>query len=205
VNDDRTTLNVIRNFLGSDKPARITPLDISIMVSLMVSKAEDHDVTHSQLTLAKMFNSDIRTVARSQARLAGPGVHWISRCRRRGKTSLTTINFQNVPAEEILRLRITDDAKALAVRYQIGLIKFGRRKFPKHWLAQQTLSAQRIIDSCGGDVERAAVLIAFAMNSREHCKRAKQSLYHLYGRWPKILKTWNETSRNAAMEITNDN
>jgi hypothetical protein len=129
VNDDLTTLDTIRKFLGAGKPASIAPLDILQMVYFVACKAEDHDVYHSQQTLAEIFNTDVRTIARSQKRLASPEIDWIARPQRRGKTNAISVRYQNVPAEERLRLRITDDAKQIAFRYQVGLRKIGRRKF----------------------------------------------------------------------------
>jgi hypothetical protein len=184
--NDSTTITTIRNFLASEKPASITPLDILQMVHLMTCKAEDHDTFYSQQTLARMFNTDPRSVARSQQRLADTEIDWIARPKRRGKTNAVSIKYQNVPGEEIVRLKITPEASQISLRYQIALRKNGRQKFPAQWLKQQFPSAQRIINDCGGDVELAARMIGHALSDLRHHKRAMQGLYHIYGRWRKI-------------------
>jgi hypothetical protein len=197
VNEDSTallnnssTLATIRNFLASEKPANITPLDILQMIHFMSCKAEDHDTFYFQQTLARMFNTDPRSVARSQQRLASPEIDWIARPKRRGKTNAVSIRFQNVPAEEILRLKITPEAHKLALRYQTGVRKCGRKKFPAQWLPQQFLSAQRILNECDGDIEFAARMIGHALGDPRHYKRAMLGLYHVYGRWRKIQATY---------------
>jgi hypothetical protein len=187
---DDTSLATIRNFLASEKPASITPLDILQMIHFMTCKAEDHDTFYSQQTLARMLNVDTRSVARSQQRLASPEIDWIARPQRRGRTNAVSIKYQNVPAEEILRLKITPEAQQIALRYQTALRKCGRKKFPAQWLRQQFPSAQRIINDCSGDVELAARMIGHALNHPAHRRRAKEGLYHIYGRWRKIQETY---------------
>lgn len=189
--DDTTTLNTIRNFIAADKPACITPVDILQMIHFISRKAEDHDIYDSQQTISKMFNADTRTIARSQERLASREINWIARPQRRGRTNAISIKYENVPAEEILRLKIADAAKQLALRYQVAVKKFGRRKFSAQWLPQQFLSAQRILNECNGDVELAARIIGHAMSHQKHGKKSRQSLYHLYGRWDKILESFS--------------
>jgi hypothetical protein len=190
VNDDSTTLETIRNFLASEKPTCITPVDILQMIHFITKKAEDHDIFDSQQTLARMFNADARTIQRSQERLASPEIDWIARPQRRGKTNAIAIKYEKVPAEEILRLKITDDARQISLRYQQALKRF-RKKFPAHWLSQQFPSAQRILNACNADVELAARLIGHALSHPLHAKRSRHSLYHLYGRWNKILETYS--------------
>jgi hypothetical protein len=190
-----TTLATIRNFLASEKPASITPLDILQMVHFMTCKAEDHDTYYAQQTLARMFNTDPRSVARSQQRLASPEIDWIARPQRRGRANAVSIKYQNVPAEEILRLKITPEAQQLALRYQTALRKCGRKKFPAQWLRQQFPSAQRIINDCGGDVELAARKIGHALGDPRHRKKAMLGLYHVYGRWRKIEESFDASQQ----------
>ena len=192
MNDDTITLQTIRNFLASEKPSSITAVDILQMIHFISKKAEDHDIYDSQQTLARMFNVDSRTIMRSQERLASREIDWIARPQRRGKTNAISIKYQSVPAEEILRLQITDDAKQLALRYRQGLKRFCKRhKFPAQWLSQQFPSAQRILNACEGDMELAAKIIGHALSHPAHMKRSRQSLYHLYGRWPRILESYS--------------
>jgi hypothetical protein len=190
LNDDTTTLETIRKFLASEKPTCITPVDILQMIHFISRKAEDHDIFDSQQTLARMFSADARTIQRSQERLASPEIDWIARPHRRGKTNAIAIKYENVPAEEILRLKITDEAKQISLRYQQALKRL-RKKFPAHWLPQQFPSAQRILNECDGDVELAARLIGHALSHPAHAAKSRQSLYHLYGRWKRILETYS--------------
>ena len=88
---------------------------------------------------------------------------------------------------------ITSEAKDLAFRYQSALQKIGfRKRFPKGWLGQQTLSAQRMLNRCGGDVDRARALIGFALGNPKFTKRARYSLYHLLGQWTDMERAYNE-------------
>src|SRR6266704_4511248 len=151
--DDTTTTTMIRNLLASPKPAGMTPLDVCQIVQFMLSKSEDHNVYFSQNTLARMFGTDARTIARSQDRLEQFG--WIARPRRTpGKTHGVSLRFENIPAEETLRLKVTDEAKQLAQRYKVATVKMGKQNRPKHWLQQQFVSAQRILDACNGNVNK---------------------------------------------------
>ncbi len=165
------------------------------MVHFMTCKAEDHDTFYSQQTLARMFNTDPRSIARSQQRLADAEIDWIARPHRRGKTNAVSIKYQNVPGEEIVRLKITPEASQLSLRYQMALRKCGRQKFPAQWLKQQFPSAQRIINECGGDVDLAARMIGHALSDFRHRKKAVQGLYNLYGRWRKIEQSYEASQQ----------
>jgi hypothetical protein len=195
---DKQTLQTIRTILASEKPADIAPLDLVQMVYFTSRKSEDHDIFDSQQTLARRFNVDAKTIKRSQEKLAKLG--WISRPQRRGKTRAISIRYQNLPCEETLRLQITPDAQQIAVRYQRALQRVGRRKFPKQWLRQQFLSAQRVLNECNGDVDLACALISHALSHPGHRKKSKQSLYNLYGRWPKILSTYSARLQEQEMQ-----
>lgn len=165
------------------------------MVHFMTIRAEDHDTYYSQQTLARMFNVDTRSIARSQQRLSSPEIDWLARPRRCGKPNAISIKFQNVPGEEILSLKITPEAQQIAVRYQMALQKLGRKKFPAQWLRQQFPSAQRIINDCGGDIELAARMIGHALSIPQHSRKAMKGLYHLYGRWRKVQTSYAEQQR----------
>jgi hypothetical protein len=191
--NDSTTLEGIRRFLAAEKPASLGPVDIAQMVIFMVRKAEDHDVYDSQQTLARMLNTDPRTIARSQKKLEAPGIAYISRPQRRGRTNAISIRYENVPGEEILRAKVTPEAKELSVRYKRALEQnFHRKKFPKTWLPQQFVSAQRILNLCSGDMDLARRVIGHALSDGPHKKKASQSLYNLLGRWPQIVHTFQE-------------
>jgi hypothetical protein len=186
--DDRTTVATLRNFLATTPPPGIGPVDLLHVVQLMLRKAEDHSVFDSQQTLAQHFGVDAKTIVRSQKRLEKIG--WLSRPRRKGRTNALSLNFTNIPAEEPLRLKLTPFAGHLAVRYQAGLRRMGRQRFPKHWLTQQLPSAQRILDHCGGDVDHAAQIISHALNTPPHRAKSQKGMYTILGRWAKIMKTF---------------
>ena len=192
LNDDTTTLHTLRNFLSSAKPTSITPVDILLVAHLISRKAEDHPIYDSQQTLARMCNVNWRTIQRSLERLASKEIDWISSPQRRGKTNALSLKYMNIPAEDTLRLKLTADAKQVAFRYQQAMKKFGRMKFPAQWLAQQFVSAQRILNACNGDMELAAQIVNHAINHQKYGQRSRQSLYHLYGLWPKVLTSYTE-------------
>lgn len=188
--DDSHTLASIRSFLSAEKPPGIGPVDVLHIVHLLTRKAEDHEVFDSQQTLARAFSADVKTIVRSQKRLASPGVSWLSRPQRRGKTNALTLLHENLPLGEA-QVPVTPEARELAGRYQIALSKhFGRKKFPKGWLPQQFVSAQRILNRCDGDLAKARKIVGHALSTKAHAGRAKHSLYHLHGRWNKIMQTY---------------
>jgi len=189
MNDDATTLQIERKFLGSEKPSGIVPIDILQIVYLMTWKGEDHPLFPSQQTFARMFGVDAKTIQRSQQRLEKAG--WLSRPQRRGKTNALSLRYENIPAEYSLQAKITPHAKQLALWYKQTLLRY-RKKFPAQWLSQQFVSASRILEMCSGDVELARKLIGFAMAHPRHYKRSRQSLYNLFGRWDHILKDYSE-------------
>ena len=194
--DDGTALVTIRNFLAAEKPHALSPLDIGIMVHLLSRKAEDHEVYDSHLKMAEMFNTDIRTISRAMARLEEVG--YISQRRRKGKTSLISVQYENVPSLDILRTKITDDARRIAKLYKDAVVSLGRKKFPKNWFAQQFLSAQRILNNCNGDFARAGVLIAHAFESLKYRKKAMKSLYNVAAIWPALVRDY--AKEQAAIE-----
>ena len=183
------TLETIRDFLSASKPPKMTPVDVLHICYLTLKKAEDHGITDSLQTLARAFGCDLKTVQRSQERLVKHG--WLSRIRRRGRTSELSLNIENIPHEAALRVKITPEARQLALLYQLGLRKhFGRKKFPKYWLENQALSAQRILNECAGDLALARKILGHAVSHPLHRGKSKKSLYELFGRWPKIMVTY---------------
>lgn len=209
---DRLTLRSIRSFLATEKPTSIGPVDVLHVITLMVRKAQDHPVFDSQLTLARSFGCELKTIARSQKKLASPKIDWIARPQRRGKTRALSLKFQNLPGEEPVRRVLSREAGQLAVRYRIGLQKYLRRKkFPKQWLKQQEPSAQRILNECGGDLELACAMVGHALAHPKHKRKAGMSLYNLLSQWKKVKQTYsqklqeqeNERQRSEAQEAAN--
>lgn len=188
--DSSTTNAVLLNFLSSPKPPGIGPLESCLVALLMLRKAEDHPVFDSQQTLAQMFGVSQRTIVRAQQELERIG--WLSRPQRRGRTNSLSLNHENIPAEEPLRVKVTPQAGRLVIAYQTILQRMGRKRFPKHWLSQQKLSAQRMIDRCGGDGGLAVRILGHALGSPLHKKKSMKSLYDVLSRWHKITKTYYE-------------
>lgn len=201
--DSNTTNTVLRNFLSSPKPPGIGPLECCLVALLMLRKAEDHAIYDSQQTLAQMFGVSPRTVLRAQQELERIG--WLSRPRRKGRTNALSLNFEKIPAEEPLRLKISPQAGRLAVAYQTILQRLGRKRFPKHWLSNQRPSAQRMIDRCGGDGGLAVQILAHALSSPLHKKKSMKGLYDVLGRWDKITETYHaqvECEKKQRNEVT---
>jgi hypothetical protein len=198
---DKVTVQTLRDFLASPKPPAMTPVDILHVIQLTLRKAEDHPIFDSQQTLSQAFNVDAKTIVRSQQRLEKIG--WLSRPQRRGRTNALSLNIENIPTEKVLRSLVTSEAKQISVRYQIALQKMGRKKFPKAWLARQFVSAQRILDTCGGDMDLVARLMTHALNTPQHRNKATKSLYELLGRWPKVVQSYG-VKQAARQEIVSE-
>ena len=202
--DDTTALTTIRQFLAAhNKHPDLLHIDCLVVTYLLSLKSEDHDVWPSQLTLARMFGVDTRTIARSLARLVKVG--YISVQHRRGRTSLYSINSAAVPGQEALHEKVTQAARTLSHWYQQELVKGRhRKKFPKRWLAMQFLSAQRILDKCNGNAETAGKVILFALAAKQFQQKAAQSLYNLMTIWKPMATAYNamrkeEQAKEAAL------
>jgi hypothetical protein len=190
---DSETVTLLRDFLASDKPEGTTPVDILQIVYLALRKAGDHSIFDAQQTIAKRLCVDVKTIARSQVRLAGPKMDWIARPRRRGRTSALSLKPENIPRNETKPLAITPDARELTTRYKRALVDKFRRKLPmKNWYSQQLPSAQNILNACNGDLTRARYIVGFALSHPTFKARAKKSLYHLFGIWKKVVKVCDE-------------
>jgi hypothetical protein len=183
--NDSTTVAALRSFIAAPKPPELLPEDILQVIWAILHKAEDHYVYPSQLTLAQAFNCSINGISRGQKRLATLG--WLSVTHQRGRPNLIGLNLDKLPHGQALKTMISEDAQELAARYKIGLQKKTKRtRFPKLWLQQQQLTAQRMLDDCKGDVELVAKLIGYALNSPEFYKRAAKSLYNTFTVWKRI-------------------
>jgi hypothetical protein len=198
LNADNITVTTIRDLLSNEsKPAELQPVDLLYLAYLMLRKAEDHHITDSNDTLAKRFNCDQKTIVRSRKRLVDAG--YIAVERRKGATSAVSINIDNIPAEATLRSKITPAARNLASRYKNALGRLGKKKFPKHFLSNQVPTAQRILDSCGGDEEFASQVIGFALGHRDFLKKSRKSLYELFSRWEKVKSAFDAQRQTQAV------
>jgi hypothetical protein len=191
MNDDSTTLRNIRNILSQDQSSELSPVDKLFLIYLLAHKAEDHYVSPSHETLARHFGCDRRTILRSQERLTAKEI--IACVARRGMTNDLTVNVDSLPANATVKTVITDEARQLALRYQTALKRHtGRKRFPKLWLQHQFFNAQRMIDDCAGDVDKAARLIGFALSRPEFKGKAAKSLYELFARWKQLRESYTE-------------
>lgn len=195
--NDSVTLQSIRDFLASEKPANMTSTDVNQIVHLLSRKAQDHPIYDSQQTLSKVCACDVKTIVRSQKRLQKLG--WLSRPQRRGRTCALSLNYENIPSEKAVQKLISQDAKALVSRYVDELrTKFIRKKFPKHWLGQQRVSAQWLLDRCSGNLELAEKIVKFAVSHPRLQNKAKKGLYELKGQWNRVRLVYDAEHPEAA-------
>jgi hypothetical protein len=173
-------------FLAAQKPTDITPVDVLVVVYLIQRRAFDHPINDSQYTMSQRLGCEPKTISRSLERLASPQINWITRSKRQGRSDGLALIHDNLPLADSERLRITQDAKMLAGRYQMALQKAGRRRFPKGWLGQQCVSAQRILNHCAGDLTLSRHMVGHAISTPMHKVAARQSLYHLLRRWKSV-------------------
>ena len=201
---NQVTVETIRNFLADEhKPTDLEPIDLLHMVYLMLRKAEDGGILDSQQLIARRLNCSVHTISRSQKRLAASKLDYIARTRRKGRTSELSINIDKIPAEEPLRVMLSDDAARLAALYSIQLrTRRVRRKFPKHFVDLQKVSAQRILNTCSGNLELAQRMIEHSLDMPLHRGKASKSLYHLFGIWPKVQQSYAVSLRNSPQEPT---
>jgi hypothetical protein len=187
---DRITVQTLRDFLSDEnKPADLGPVDLLQMVYLMLRKAEDGGIVDSQQTLARRLGCSVKTIGRSQKLLASK-VEFIARVRRKGRTSELTINVENIPAEAPLRLILTEEATRLAAWYKGELKKRHRKKFQKRFTEHNMVTAQRILNDCGGDVDLAKSLVEFALDPGMYRIAAMKGLYTLFERWPRLKRSY---------------
>jgi hypothetical protein len=72
--NDSATVNLLRDFLHTEKPPGTTPVDILHVIHLALRKAMDHNIFDSQLTLAHNFCVDIKTIVRSSKAVSKNGL-----------------------------------------------------------------------------------------------------------------------------------
>jgi hypothetical protein len=190
---DRHTVQALLDFFNDEeKPNDLGPFDLLIMVYLISRKGEDHAITDSLQTISRRLNCSVKTIERAVENLVSK--NYLTRTRRRGRSSELSLNFAAIPCEAPLRLKISEDAGRLAVWYKLELSKRRlRTKFGKRYISQQEPSAQRILDKCDGDMALAKKKIDHALGHALHRNKAKKGLYELFGRWPKIAKTFLES------------
>jgi uncharacterized short protein YbdD (DUF466 family) len=96
--------------------------------------------------------------------------------------------------------KTTEQALRLAKEY-IGYVAHLQQHFPgrfkkkhKHWFKNQCdgYNSQKILDSCGGDLNLADQMLRHAFISPQHQKAAGKDLYSLWGRWKLIEKSYAE-------------
>jgi hypothetical protein len=197
---DTHTVAAIRALLAAEKPESCTPLELLHVVHLLVAK-EDHPNHASQVTLSNRLCADVRTIQRCQNTLEKRG--WIAKRERRGRSNAMTLLYENLPTAEFHRTIISDAARNLAGQYQ-GILRQRRirQRFPKGWLGQQHLSAQKVINECGGDSELAFKVIDHALRHPKHRKRAAESLYNLRTRWKQVKESFCAEHPGAFTTVT---
>ena len=186
---DSITVHQIRSFLRAEKDPSLTPVDVGLCVLLLARKALDHSAFDSHQTLARALRCDVQTVARSQQRLVAAG--YLSAPKRKGRTNLLQLNYQEIPAQEAVALKITSQARALSGWYQFQLRPFGKKRFPKHHLQNQFFSAQRLLNLCGGDQNLVGHLILFSLHNPRFKRRALKSLYELVGKYDAVREAFD--------------
>jgi hypothetical protein len=196
---DAATSQIIRNFFLADKPDAATPVCVAIVVLLLNFKAVDHAAVFSQQRLAGMLGCDLKTIQRALKLLSKLG--WVSQPQRKGRTKALTVCIDALPLQNAPRLRPTQEAKELTVRYQDALRRIlNRKRFHKNWFKSQFWSAQRILDRCGGDVELARHKIGHALAHPRHARKARKDLYTLFGRWNLVEKTFAESAEKRRLK-----
>jgi hypothetical protein len=189
---DHHILKLSLGFLSAEKPKGADPVDVLIVLYLINRRAIDHPIYDSQNTLAEHFGCDLRTISRSLKRLAAR--KWITRSKWQGHSDGIAVLHDNLPCAEAKKLRITQDAKQLAGGYHRALQGMGRKRFPKGWLKQQLVSAQKVLDLCDGDLALAGSVLIYALSTATHRVQSKKSMYHLHRRWNKIMGTYTEAT-----------
>ena len=190
--NDSRTLDIIRDFLSSEKPQGTGPAEVAMTVALLASKAVDHPVNHSHQTLAAMLGCDEKTIRRSEETLKSKELGWISQTSRKGRSKLTTVNLDRLPTiDPTLSRTPTERAHRLVQKYAEGLRKYlPYKKLHKHWYKAQAWNAQKILNRCGDNMTLAILMLRHAFNTPEHRKAAGKDLYSLWGRWKQIEKSY---------------
>lgn len=189
-NSDTETLCLMRDFVRAEKPDTMGLAEYALTLTLLIFKADDHPVSHSETELANYLGCDVKTVSRAVQTLKSKGIEWVTQTHRPGITKLTTINRGQLPmVNGALTDTPTEHAKNLVRRYMTALTKHCERKrFPRHFSERQAITAQEILNRYNGDVEGAARVLSFAMNSPRYRGAFRKDLYSLWRRWSKLEK-----------------
>jgi hypothetical protein len=192
--DNKTVVEVLQNLhFNETKPPTLAPIDLVILAYLTLRRAVDHVIVDSIDTLARRTCASDRTVERSLDRLEKLG--WIVvGGRGNGRTNTLSINIDKVPAARPIKDSITQDARSLAIKYQIALQRQGRTTFPKNWLQRQSISAQRIITDCNGDFSLALSIVEYALSTPKYREKAEESLYDVRLKWSGLVKSFHKAS-----------
>jgi hypothetical protein len=154
------------------------------MSHLVRHRAIDHEFYGSQQTIADALGyKDRETVAASFVRLEKVG--WITvRHRGRWNTCAVQLNLNKVPALAKVNEQITPQAGTLAALYKSLVeapdLNLRRKRLHKNWLNRSLLSAQKILNKCGGDAEWAGRLLEWGLRySKYHKTFESGSLYRI--------------------------
>ena len=206
--NDRTILDTLRRLDSpANRPASLFPIDISVMAYLVRRRAIDHEIVDSRQTLADAVGcQSLRTIDASLERLEKAG--WISvRHRWNGNSNAIQVNVNTVPALAPVQRKVTKEAGQFAVWYKGELERSGFRKQVrrKNWLSRSELSAQRILNKCGGDVELAKVRFGWGLRFSKWQKIVQSgSLYHVNGIFDKMVKELQEYIDSKAKQTAID-
>ena len=190
-------------------------MDLALLAYLLLRQTEDHFINDSQLTLAQRLGCERRTIADSIKRLSElgwivnkPSYQWNEKTQRKtrsiGKTAGLAINLEKLPkpVDKAKHASPSRDAVNLAARHTEFLKREGSNIRQKNFGRQQEHAAQRLIESMGGDFEKAVALVNFAIHDQRFRRTARKSLYEIRTRLQAIKLAQDAADCAVAVSVS---
>jgi hypothetical protein len=193
-------------YAAEDKPKGMQPIDMLQVTRILLQKADEQTVGISRGTLSLQLCCGETAISESQKRLQK--FDWITKLsgKRRGVPNRLGVVLDALPlTEELKRTVVSDQAKALAMKYrsaQLQILRilspFKKPRFMKNSLQTYAFSLQVLLDKkCGGDEELLRRIISFASNSPAYRGKVVRGPHELRKSWKSLRADYD-----AAQAVT---
>lgn len=201
-------LGIAINFQNTPKPKGIRPLDVALTTHFILQGDFEKEDWPSYQQLAECYGCTAETIREAIERAEDIG--WITRIHRTGKSYAICVNLHKLPKKAFAAAAVvTKDAIEIGQRYmdwlcKAYLVERGKKKKlnKKRFLAQQSRSAQWMLNHLGGNKDLVLKIINFAIRHPEFKKRARNSLFKLRQCWFNLTLAYEqakeEEAKNAA-------
>lgn len=192
---DEQLTAVIRKLFAADKPSVIRPIDLLLTIRLLVQHGDENEVQLSQGTLAHDLGCSESAIEHSVDTLENEA-KWVD-VRMQGHRSMPNryhVNLDQLPLDaDLSRTIVSPWAKQAALNYKNFLKSVNKhRRFPKSTLQRYAFTLEFLKDKkCGGDGNKLAQIIDFAVNHPKFSKAAFRGPERLRRSWRSLEEEFN--------------